>query len=105
MLELERLEEASPFLQRFVEYRATVDPEQVEDDQRHRHLALELLIDDLATEPMLQLEEPQHASVAMGQHLAVEHDAVRKSHRGLGELGKRGGRFLQVAREHLDAAV
>src|SRR6266581_6920892 len=105
MLELERLEQASPLLQRFVEHGPIVDPQQVEDDQRHRNLAPELLVDDLATEAMLQLEKAKDASVAMGQHLAVEHHAVRESQRRLCELRKRGGRLFQVAREHLDAAV
>ena len=105
MLELERLEQASPLLQRFVEHGPIVDPQQVEDDQRHRNLAPELLVDDLATEAMLQLEKAKDASIAMGQHLAVEHHAVRESQRRLCELRKRGGRLFQVAREHLDAAV
>src|SRR5260221_12546250 len=54
---------------------------------------------------MLQLEKTKHASLAMGQDLAVEHDTVGQFQRRLGELRKRGSRFLQVAREHLDATV
>src|SRR5438046_424080 len=34
MLDLERLEQAPPLLQRLIEHRATVYPEQIEDDQR-----------------------------------------------------------------------
>src|SRR2546423_3354484 len=78
-LDLERLEQAPPFLQRFVEHGPTVDPEQAEDDQRNRHLAPQRGGDDLATEAMLQFEKTKHAPVAMRQHLAVEHDAVRES--------------------------
>ena len=83
MLDLERLEQAPPLLQRFVEHGPTVHPQQVEDDQRHRYLAPEPRVDDLATEATLQLEKAKHAPVAMRQHLAVEHDAVRESQCGL----------------------
>ena len=96
-LQSEPFEKLASRRERFVEQHPSVEPQHVEDDEHDRHLAPQLRIDLLATEPALQLEEPQHAPVAMRQNLTVEQHVVSDSRGGLDELGKRRRRLFQVA--------
>src|SRR5579864_5474438 len=60
MLEAKPFEQLAPLLERLVEQRAAVEPQEVEDDQRDRHVAPQRAVDLLASEAALELEEPQH---------------------------------------------
>src|SRR6266571_3358373 len=55
----------------------------------------------LPTKAALQFEEPQHASVAMRQHLAVEQDRVTQAGGALCQLWKGARGLFEVAREKL----
>src|SRR6266700_5069557 len=89
MLQAQPFEKTAALVERLIEYRPAVEIEQIEDDQHHRHLAPHLVRDDLAAEASLEVEEPQHASITMGKHLAVEEDGVAYARRALGQLRKR----------------
>src|SRR5712691_5980846 len=102
VLEAEAFEQLAPGGQGLVEQRAAVEPEQVEDHEHDRHLAPELVVDLLAAEAMLQLEEAQHAAVSMREHLAVEEHIMADARRGLHQLRERARRLLQVTGEKLD---
>ena len=103
MLEPQTFQQLAPRRERLVEQRTPVEPQQVEDHEHDRDIASKVGIDLLAAQAALQLEEPQYASIPMGQHLPVEEDVVSKRWRGLGELGKCRRGFFQVARKKLDA--
>src|SRR5450756_1088983 len=79
--------------------------EEIEDHEHHGDLASQLTGDLLATQPVLQLEEPQHLPVPMGQYLAVEQDRVTQPRSALRQLRECASRLLQVAREELDATI
>ena len=103
MLEPEALEHFAPRGQRLVEQRAAIQPQQVEDDENDRHVAPQIAVDLLAAEPALQLEESEHPSVAMREHLAVEKNVMADPWSRLDQLRKGRRRLLQVTREQLDA--
>src|SRR5712691_4732775 len=105
MLDTESLEQAAALFERFVEERSSVEVEQVEDHEHHGHLTAEVGRDLLASEPVLELEEPQDPSVSMGEDFAVEEDRMTEPGRTLGQLREGSGRLLQVAREKLNAPV
>src|SRR5260370_36611861 len=105
MLDAKSLEQAPALLQRFVEKGAAVEVEQVEDHEHDRHVAAKLGRDLLASEPVLELEEPQDLALALGEDLAVEEGRMTERDCVLGQLRESTGRLLQVAREKLHAPV
>ena len=104
-LEAQAFKQLSSRRERFVKQRSSVEPQHVEDDEHHRNLSPQLVVDLLAAEPALQLEETQNAAVAMCQHLAVEQNVVANRGRSIDKLGESSRRFLEVAREQLHARL
>ena len=70
---------------------------EVEDYEYHGDLPPKLVRHLLAAQAVLQLEEPEHLSVPMREHLAVEEHRVTQPRSALNQLGKRARRLLEVA--------
>src|SRR5665213_83449 len=102
VLDPKALEEAAARFQRLVEQRAAVEVKEVEDHEHDRHLLPQLACDLLATQPALELEEPQHAAVPVREHLAVKQDGVSETQSALRQLRECASGLFQVAREELD---